>query len=112
MYEAGADVVSSPPIHIEHFRYTKAMRSASLADHLGQHQWSGVPSGAKTLCESVERSHTRHFGCPDVVDFVSVGSSQIHKLHQVLSRNLLILREENWVGNLVPNRVPEPVEVC
>jgi hypothetical protein len=47
-----------------------------------------------------------------VVDFVSVRSPQIHKLHQVPSRNQLILKEKNWVGNLVPNRVPEPIESC
>jgi hypothetical protein len=49
---------------------------------------------------------------PSVVDFVSVRPSQIHKLHQVLSRNLLILREDNRVGNLVPNRVPAHVDIC
>jgi hypothetical protein len=45
-----------------------------------------------------------------VVDFEAVRTTKIRKPHQVLCRNLLILREENWVGNLVPNRVPERME--
>ena len=71
-----------------------------------------MPSLAKLHAKSIENLLPKLPDCLAVVDFVSVRSTRIHKLHQVLSHNLLILREENWVGNLVPNRVPEPVEVC
>jgi hypothetical protein len=62
--------------------------------------------------KSMERLLSRPPDYPAVIDFVSVRSSQFHKLQQVLSRSLLIPREENWVGDLVPNRVPEPVDIC
>jgi hypothetical protein len=51
-------------------------------------------------------------GRSTVVDFVAVRSIEIHKSHQVPYVKPLILREENWVGNLVPSRVPEPIEAC
>jgi len=75
-------------------------------------KWSGAPSLDESRAKSIGFQLAAILGRPTIVDFVAVRATKIHKLHQVLSRNLLILREENRVGNLVPNRVPHPIEIC
>lgn len=75
-------------------------------------RWSDAPPTDESCSKSIGLPLAAISGRSTVVDFVAVRSIEIHKSHQVPYVKPLILREENWVGNLVPSRVPEPIEAC